>query len=224
MPRKRCWRVEQPLRRRDVEAEQARERQVDRLHLLERDRVVERLQLRATSARQRQRRVGAQRGPFGPREDAVGRQAVVNPGVHSARPVSGPFGNPEDLSRSRSVRGLDDHRVTPAPSSPAPKKGISGGRPAKSGPGAGVPLTPSGATPFRRGPIVRSAWPSSASTSARRHLARRQQDGKMIQEIGGSRRSRARVGRPPRRSPPRRASSPSFLATSSMPFASSLAV
>jgi hypothetical protein len=38
-------RLEQPLRRRDVEREQPRQRQIDRDHLVERDRIVGRLQL-----------------------------------------------------------------------------------------------------------------------------------------------------------------------------------
>ena len=76
-------RLEQPLRRRDIEREQARQRQIDRDDLVERDRIVGRLQLAQIVDRQRQLRVGAQLRPFVAREAAerrfergVGRLAI----------------------------------------------------------------------------------------------------------------------------------------------------
>ena len=57
-------RLEQPLRRRDVEREQARQRQIDGDDLVERDRIVGRLQLAQIVDRQRELGVGAQLRPF----------------------------------------------------------------------------------------------------------------------------------------------------------------
>ncbi len=79
-------RLEQPLRRRDVEREQTGQRQIDLDHLFKRDRLVGRAQPDEVLGRQRQRRVGAQRGPMGAVETMVGRVdrklgAVVHEGL-----------------------------------------------------------------------------------------------------------------------------------------------
>ena len=66
-------RLEQPLRRRDIERQQARQRQIDRFDLLERDRIVGRLQLAQIVDGQRQLGVGAQLRPFVAAEMAIGR-------------------------------------------------------------------------------------------------------------------------------------------------------
>src|SRR5271165_3926035 len=67
-PEKPLRRLEQTLRRGDVEREQAREGQIDRDDLVERDRVVVRLQLAEVVDRQGELRVGAQLRPFVARE------------------------------------------------------------------------------------------------------------------------------------------------------------
>ncbi len=83
-------RLEQPLRRGDVEREQARQRQIDRDDLLEGDRIVERLQPQHLLRRQGERRFGAQARPLVPRKDPVGREAVVQgmlgPLIHVGMP------------------------------------------------------------------------------------------------------------------------------------------
>ena len=66
-------RLEEPLRRRDIEREQARKREIDLDHFFERDRIVQRLEARQILISQGERRVGAQLRPFGAREMAVGR-------------------------------------------------------------------------------------------------------------------------------------------------------
>ena len=57
-------RLEQPLRRRDIEREQPRQRQIDGDNLVERDGIVGRLQLSEIVDRERQLGVGAQLRPF----------------------------------------------------------------------------------------------------------------------------------------------------------------
>ena len=56
----------------DIKIEQARQRQIDRHHLVEIDAVIEAAQFIEIGVGQRQRRVGAQARPFGAREDAIG--------------------------------------------------------------------------------------------------------------------------------------------------------
>ena len=74
---------EQPLRRRHVEREQARDRQVDLLDLLHVEAVVQRAHARHLVRRQRHRRVFAQRRPLAARERQVGRKAVVGALFHA---------------------------------------------------------------------------------------------------------------------------------------------
>ena len=69
-------RLEQALRRRDIEREQARQRQIDFDDFFERDRIVERFEPRQIVERQRQRRIGAQRRPFGAGETPIGRERL----------------------------------------------------------------------------------------------------------------------------------------------------
>jgi hypothetical protein len=57
-------RLEQSLRRCDVKREQPRKRQIDRDDLIDRDRVMGRLQLAQVIDRERELRVGAQLRPF----------------------------------------------------------------------------------------------------------------------------------------------------------------
>ena len=76
-------RLEEALRRRNVKREQARKRQIDFDDFFERDRIVEGLQPDEIIERQRQRRVGAQRRPFGARKMPVGERASLS-GTSSA--------------------------------------------------------------------------------------------------------------------------------------------
>ena len=71
-------RLEQPLRRGDVEREQTRQRQIDRNDLFDADRVMKRLQFAQVVYRQRQLGVGAQLRPFLAGEMAIGRGRVAS--------------------------------------------------------------------------------------------------------------------------------------------------
>ena len=82
-------RLEQALRGGDIEGEQARQRQIDRDHLLQRDRLVDGAQANEILAGQGQRRVGAQRGPMRPIEQVIRRLGGIGRAlVHSARACS----------------------------------------------------------------------------------------------------------------------------------------
>ncbi len=70
-------RAKQPLRRRDVERQQPRQRQIDFLDLRHVEPVVHRAQPRDLGRLQRHRRILAQRRPFGAREHAIGRHVLL---------------------------------------------------------------------------------------------------------------------------------------------------
>jgi hypothetical protein len=74
---------EQALRGRHVEREQARDREVDLLHLLHVEAVVQRAHARHLVGRQRHRRVFAQRRPLVARQREIGREAVFGALFHA---------------------------------------------------------------------------------------------------------------------------------------------
>ena len=76
-------RLVQPLRRRHIDRQQPRQRQIDILDLFHVEPVVQRAQPVDLVRGQRHRHVLAQRRPFGPRVGAVGRQAVVGALFHA---------------------------------------------------------------------------------------------------------------------------------------------
>ena len=77
-------RAEQPLRRRHIERQQPRQRQIDLLDFLDVEPVVQRAQARDLFRGQRHRRVVAQRRPFRARERAVGRKRFFGALFHQA--------------------------------------------------------------------------------------------------------------------------------------------
>ena len=77
-------RAEQALRGRDIEREQARQRQIDLLDLLHVEAIVERAHAAHLVGGERHRRVFAPLRPFRAGEDAIGRQALVRALFHHA--------------------------------------------------------------------------------------------------------------------------------------------
>ena len=75
-------RLMQGLRRANVKTDQARQRQVNLDHVVERDRVVERPQPREVLAGERQRRIGAQLRPLLAAEQPMRRQVLWRRPVH----------------------------------------------------------------------------------------------------------------------------------------------
>src|SRR5262249_27046839 len=88
-------RIVKALRRRDIQRQQARQREVYLYDFVERDRVVQRLEPRQVVVAERERRVLAEVRPFGAREDRVWsddrRRHLIHQGLvraaFSARPL-----------------------------------------------------------------------------------------------------------------------------------------